>query len=249
MNEKFLLFKIIILIIAIFSLAMQSDIKKSKTTSHFRIRYEKSINDEEINYISTVVESVYSRYTRMFEVSLNRMTEVFIYQTPGRYRLESQSKLFEDGYYRAGRLYLVVSRNEIDREKLKYIIARIVVRMILEQIPSCPEWLAVGYSLVVGRDLESFGTPARVTVSQFSDLGEDYNRSITKTQLKELYSKIAVTMKFFLIRYGDHAVELMLKKFKTEDSINEVFEMSFNEKIEAIEKAWVDYLDSVAQGR
>jgi hypothetical protein len=39
----------------------------------------------------------------------------------------------------------------------------------------------------------------------------------------------------------------MLSKFKTEDSLSEIFEAAFNEKMEIIESEWVKYLEAAEQ--
>jgi hypothetical protein len=241
--------KVFLIGFALLSISMQMNLSRSKSTIHFRMQYEKGIQEDEIRYTGARLESTYAHYTKVFGISLTRTADIYIFKTIGRYRLESQSPILDDGYYRAGRLYLMIPTGDDDRESRKHSIARIVVRAILEQIPSCPEWLKVGYSFMAGRDLDRFGPPVRVNVAQFSDLGEDYNRSVSKKDVKELYAKIAATLQFFIERYGENVVVQMLQKFKTEDSLSEVFETSFNEKMEVIEDAWVKDLESAEQRR
>ena len=241
--------KVFLIAFAFLNISMQVNPTRTKSTAHFRMQYERGIQEDEIRYTGALLESTYTHYAKVFGISFRRTTEVIVFKTIGRYRMESQSLIFDDGHYRAGRLYIMIPIGEDKREERRHSIARIVARAILEQIPSCPEWLAVGYSLMVGGDLERFGPPVRVNVAQFSDLGEDYNRSVTKKDLKELHAKIAATLQFLIGRYGEHAVVQMLQKFKNEDSLQEVFEASFNEKMKVIEDAWVKYIDSAAQRR
>ena len=241
--------KILVAVFSIVFISMQVYTTREKSTLHFRIKYDRDITGNDIKYIGTVLESTYTRYSKIFDVSMNKTTEVFVFNAQGRFKMESQARVFNDGHYRAGRLYLMAPRDEADRGIIKHAIARVVVRMILDQIASCPAWLAEGYSLVAGGDLEMFGSPAHVTVAQFSDLGEDYNREVARTDVKELYAKISATMQFFIGRYGDHTVEQMLRNFKTEDSLREVFEKTFNENINVIEKAWVNFLNSAVRRR
>lgn len=241
--------KIFLVIFAFLNIAMQANLSRSKSTAHFRMQYEKGVTDADIRLIGENLESAYVKYSKLFGISFKRPADVHVFRTLGRYRMESQSPVFDDGSYRSGRLYLMVTANEEDIEAKKYSTARVVSRAILEHIPSCPEWLKVGYSLVAGRDLERFGPPVRVNVAQFSDLGEDYNRGVSKKDVKELYAKIAATVQFFIGRYGEHAVVQMFQKFKTEDSLSEVLESSVNEKMELIEEAWVKHLESAEQRR
>ncbi len=228
-------------------LGMQMKPYKTYTTSNFNLRYEKAIPTKEIEEISKIWESKYNHYRNYIGISFGGKSEIFILKTVGRFRAESQSSAFDDGDYRAGKFYLLYLGDPTHKENLSFVISRMIVKGLLEKIPTCPEWLAEAYSLYVENDLLSYGKPARVNIASLNDLAEDYNRASTKKDIKELYAKLAFTIQFMIDRYGNDRVVSMLKRFKSGKTLEEVFELSFNEKIQDTEKAWVTALRSTVR--
>jgi hypothetical protein len=234
--------RLTILVLAFIFLSMQMKVLQTHTTTNFKIRYDKNIPTKHIQEIGTSLETKYSHYRKIFNISFDNRVEVFVFNTVGRFKAESQSRIYGDGDYRSGTLYLVYPANQEGKLNLDDVISRIVVHAVLTKIPACPTWLAEAYSIYTGDNLLTFGEPARFNISSFNDLGEDYNRVVDKKDVKELYAKLAYTIHFLIHRYGDAKVLTMLRNFKNGRTVEEVFESSFNENISDIEKAWVKEL-------
>ncbi|MDI6767542.1 MAG: hypothetical protein QME52_12035 [Bacteroidota bacterium] len=234
--------RFILIMLAFMVLGMQIKPYKTYTTSNFNLRYEKTIPIKEIEEIGKICESKYNHYRNNLGTSLGSKSEIFILNTVGRFRAESQSRVFDDGDYRAGKFYLLYSGDPTHKENLPFVISRMIVKALLEKNPTCPEWLAEAYSLYAENDLLRYGKPARVNIASLNDLTEDYNRATSKKDIKELYAKLAFTIKFLVNRYGENKVEMMLKKFKSSSTLEEVFEASFNENFTEIERAWAKAL-------
>lgn len=232
---------------AFMMLGMQMKPYKTYTTSNFNLRHEKTIPIKEIEEIGKIWELKYNHYRNNLGISLSSKSEIFILNTVGRFRIESQSRAFDDGDYRAGKFYQLYSNDPVLKENLPFVISRMIVKALLEKNPTCPEWLAEAYSLYAENDLLHYGKPARVNIASLNDLTEDYNRANTKKDIKELYAKLAFTIQFIIDRYGNDRVVSMLKRFKSGKTLEEVFELSFNEKFEDTEKAWVKALRLTAR--
>ena len=239
-----MIFRFVILIFSSLMLSMQVSTLRTHTTVHFKIQYEKSISINDIRELGAMLEDKYSHYRNVFGLSSGNVTIVNVYNSIGRFRAESKTKIFDDGDFKSGKIYFAYPSNPGNQERLANIAARVVARSILDKISACPEWLKESFSLYAGNDLSRFGDPARFNIATFTDLGEDYNRASDPKDIKELFAKLASTVHFLVNRYGESKVELMLKNFKNGGSIEEAFELTFNEKLPEIERAWVKALQN-----
>ena len=237
-----MILKLIILTVALWVLPVQSQILKFYSTANFTVKYDKHISIKEIKQLGTSLESSYTHYKNIFGIAFNHRPEILIFGTVRSFRTESKSQIFQDGDFKDGKLYFAFPDNAEQKERFPYVISRVIARALLVNIPACPEWLVAAYSLYAGNNLTIVGDPARYNISSFSDLSEDYIRAQNVKDLKEIYAKLASTIRFMINRYGESRVESMLKKFSDGGTISEVFESSFNEKMPLIEKAWVKAL-------
>jgi hypothetical protein len=226
-------------------LGLQAGAFRTHTTSNFRIRYERSVPSENARLLGKALESAYAaQRKKLTGFTLGKVTDVQVFGAVGRFRAESQSKVFDDGDVRGGKLYFAVLPETTSGENLQQVAARLIAKCLLEKVITCPRWLAEGYSLYEGGDLERFGLPANTSISGFEDLAEEYSRLEVRQGAKELYAKLACTIKFFVDRYGEKKLESAIVKFRESASVEQVFESSFGEKYSDIEKAWVSALRS-----
>jgi hypothetical protein len=236
--------RISILLCSSIMLSMQINPYRTQLTAHFQIQYEKAIIANEIKEIGMMLEDKYSHFKNVFNISSVNRINVIVLNAVSRFKTESQSSIFDDGDFRSGKIYIVSPSGQNGQEKLRDAVTRVVAVACLEQISGCPQWLRDAYSLYVGNDLMKFGDPARFNIATFTDLGEDYNRASSIKDTKELYAKLALTIHFLVNRYGESKVELMLKNFKNGGSMEEVFSLTFNEKMADVEKIWVKVLQN-----
>ncbi len=236
--------RFMILLYSLLMLSMQMNFTRSHSTVHSKIHYENGISVKDIRELGVLLEEKYSHYKNIFGISSNTITEVSVFNSIGRFRTESQSRIFKDGDFKSGKIYIYYTHDQNQKDKLSDVVSRVTARAVLEKIPACPGWLTEAYSLYAGNDLARFGEPARFNIATFTDIGEDFNRASNTKDIKELYAKLAATIHFLVNRYGVSKVELMLRNFKNGGSIEEVFEISFNEKLPEIERAWIRALQT-----
>jgi len=236
--------RIAVLVLALLFMSMQAKVYRTYNTKNFSIHYEKRIGLEQIRSVGKLFESQYSDYRKRFGASLGARCDVYLLNSIGRFRNESQTRVFDDGDYRSGSFYLAYVPDSGSSEKLPGVICRIVSRAVLDKIIACPKWLAEGYSLYAGGDMLRFGRPADTNISGFEDVSEEYSRLDYKKNAREVYAKLAAAIDFLINRYGEKKVEAMLAKFSEGGEPEQVFEASFKEKYKDIEKAFILSLHS-----
>ena len=230
---------IIILLVSWSLLGGQFTPFQTYSTANFRIKYEKNIPLNDVRDVRDSLESGYNQLRKKLRLQLHHRVDVHIYNSFGRFVSESKTRAFNDGAFENGRIYLISLADLEKRGKLKNVIERVVARSVLDELKSCPQWLAEAYGLFAGNELSRFGQPARLNISSFADLSEDYSRAENENDVKEVYAKLAATIHFFVSRYGIQKVEAMFGEFKKEMALEDIFQKSFGETLEEIEKAWV----------
>jgi hypothetical protein len=211
---------------------------QSYASKNFSIHYEKTIPSAEMKGLAGLLEERLTLYENIFGVKNNGRIDVNVYAGIGRFRRESRSPVFDDGDCFEGTIYLVYRPLSANKEKVKSILSRVVAKKILEEIPWCPMWLTESYSLYAGNDLLRFGDPVQMTMVAFTDLNEEYSRVNELANPKELYAKLAATIRFLMDRYGERKVETVIKKFSGRGTMEQFFESVFNDRITEIEKEW-----------
>lgn len=229
---------------AVSTLSSQAKVVVRETTDNFRIRAEKSMPQPELKAIGKMLESTYAGYRKTYAISLPGKMDVYVLRDAQSFHSLSQSKAFADGDYRNGKLYLLRATTSARKKALPNALDRIVLRAMLDRIPGCPQWLAEAYSLYAGRDLEAYGTPARTQMSSFSDLSEDYFGAESKNEVREVYAKLAFTIKYLVGKYGEETIMGMIPKFRKGGTLDEVFESTLGAKVPAIEKDWIKAMRS-----
>lgn len=220
----------------------QSGIFQTHLTEHFAIRYEKNTRSDIIAALAATLEKSYTTHRKKLGISFERKIPVHVFNTLGRFKTESRTKVFTDGAYRDGKIFI---HNPLQLQRdgfLPDVAARTVARALIEEIRFCPAWLAEAYGLYAGNAMTQFGQPARFNLASFEDLAEDFNRSERDKDLRELYAKLAATIHFLVTRYSERKIERIFIEFKGGVMLKEVFERAFNEELPAIERAWLDAL-------
>ena len=230
------------------SLAGQTKGLASRTSTNYRLWYDKNVSAEDIKKLTKQLELAYAQYSGRLGVSFHKKVDVYGFSSPGRFRSESRSGVYDDGDIRDGKLYFNVGDVLKCDTALRDPVSRVVSEAILGEIKWCPKWLAEVYGIYAGKDIQRFGPPAASNSSSFSDLTEDYARAENPKDLVEVRAKLAATARFFIDRYGEGKVEKMFLQFKRPLTVDEAFEAAFGEKMPVIEKAWAAALKSPPKG-
>jgi hypothetical protein len=211
---------------------------QSYASKNFFIHYEKTIPSNEMKELAGLLEDQLIRYENIFGVKNHGRIDVNVYKGKGRFRQESHSRVFDDGDCFEETIYLVYQPLSANKEKMKSTLSRVVAKKVLEEIPWCPMWLSEAYTLYAGNELLRFGHPVQMTMIAFTDLNEEYSRVNELTNPKELYAKLAATIRFLLDKYGERKVETVIKKFSGRGTMEQFFESTFNDRMTDIEKEW-----------
>lgn len=233
---------VLILICAILFMGMQSSRTKVLKTEHFRLKYDKRIPDREAEAAGKVLESGLAKITARLKRPPRRSVDVMLYSSVSEIQKESKSSIFDDGIFQKGRIYLLTPSSIDDVKRYDRACLRVAARAVLADVPRCPAWYAEALSLQFSNDLTRFGLPARHNTASFSDLSEEYARSESLKDQREVFAKLASTAHFLVKTYGEEAVRASLGRFDPGATIEEVFERSFGQKCELIERAWVKAL-------
>ena len=220
----------------------------SRGTANFRFRYDRSVRAEDIRKIGKEMEAAYIDCSGRLGLSLHRKVDVYAFSSPGRFRTDSRSGVYDDAAIRDGKIYLSVGAVLKSDTSRSNPIARSVSEAILNELKWCPRWVAEIYGIYAGRDLSRFGSPAQLTASTFSDLSEDYARAVNSKDLTEVHAKLAATARFFVDRYGEKKLERLYLQFVRPATLDDAFEAAFGEKLPVIEKAWAAALRSPSKG-
>jgi hypothetical protein len=220
----------------------------TSTTATFRIQYDRTITASEIARLGKLLDKTYDLYRKKFGASDHRTIDVFALSSGNRVHTESRSKAFDDAVLREGRIYLDARAILRSDTAVHNPAARVVSESVLEALRGCPRWLIEVYGIYAGKEIDRFGSPARLTVSTFSDLTEDYLRAESADDLKEMNAKIAATARFLVDRYGEKKLEDLYSQFKGGKQLEDAFEAAFGEKMPDIEKAWAASLRSPPKG-
>jgi hypothetical protein len=214
------------------------------TTATFRIRYDRTLTAAEIGKLGVLLERTYDAYRNKSGLSGHRTIDVFALSSGNRVQTESRSKAFDDAIFRDGKIYLDARAVLRSDTNVHNPAARVVSESVLDALKGCPRWLIEVYGIYAGKEIDRFGSPARLTVSTFSDLNEDYLRAETANDLKEMNAKLAATARFLVDRYGEKKFEALYSQLKRGPRLEEAFEAAFGEKMPVIEKAWAASLRS-----
>ncbi len=231
-----------VLLLGLMFTLFQSSGQKSTATENFRIIYDRSVSSKEISPIGKSLEEEYSRQQKKLGMSFSRKIVVYVFNSEQRYKSQSKSLAFDDADAKSGKIYLslaVIKKRAEDRQN---ILARVVVKALLSEIPFSPPWLNDAYGLYAGQETGRFGDPARMNIASFGDLFEEYNRAERPRDVKEVYAKLGVTIDFLIDKYGEEKVKETFVEFKTGKAPETVFASVFGENIQAIEQAWVSAL-------
>lgn len=219
-----------------------------RTTTNFRLRYEKNLRADEIGKLGRRLERAYGDYRDRLGASFHKKVDVYVFASAGRYRSASRSSVYDDADFHDGKIYLDVRTVLKSDTAQRNPIARVVSQAILDEIKWCPKWLAEVYGIHAGKDLLRFGPPAQLTASSFSDLTEDYARAESQRDLREARAKLAATARFLIGRYGESKTERMFQQFRSPVTVDQAFEAAFGEKMPVIEKAWAAALRTPPKG-
>jgi len=233
--------RVIIALGAFLLLGMQSSYLQTYTTSFFRIKHEKSIPSTEVSAFGKMLETSYSKYKKVFAVTPSGRVDVMYYSSPQLIKRESRIPVFDDGVFAGGKIY-VATGYPLEGAKMQGMASRVAARCVLNQIKSCPLWLAECYSLHAGNELWRFGAPVRPSMLSFADLAEDYSRAESADEFREVYAKLGATASFFIDRYGETKFQNVFTQLKSGRMFEEALEGAFGEKIDVIEKAWAKAL-------
>ena len=212
---------------------------KSYTSEWFRIKYENRIPSREAKAAGTLLDTTAAAMSARLRVPLRRKFDVQLYSTSDRLKREFRTTMFNDGFYRGNKIYLVVPKPSNGDSSANDAVSRVVTTAILSQVQQCPAWLAEAYSFYAGNALTRFSQPSRPNLLTFHDLSEDFARAEGAEDRKEINAKLAATMSFLVERYGESKVEKVFAEFKDDASVEQVFESTFGEKISTIEQEWV----------
>jgi|SRR5467141_1129265 len=218
------------------------------TTPTFRIRYDRTITASEIEKLGKLLEKTYGVYRGKFGLSGHRTIEVYALSSGNRVHTESRSRAFDDAVFRDGRIYLDARAVLRSDTAVHNPAARVVSESVLDALKGCPRWLIEVYGIHAAKEIDRFGAPARLSVSTFSDLNEDYLRAESANDLREMNAKLAATARFLIDRYGEKKLEDLYSQFKRGVFLEDAFEAAFGEKISVIEKAWAASLRSPPKG-
>ena len=237
-------------IAAMFPVVLRGQPKKfvTLTTATFRIRYDRTLNAPEIEKLGKLLEKTYGAYRSKFGLSDHRTIEVYALSSGNRVHTESRSRAFDDAVFRDGTIYLDARAVLRSDTAVHNPAARVVSESVLDALKGCPRWLIEVYGIHAGKEVDRFGSPARLSVSTFSDLNEDYLRAETANDLREINAKLAATARFLIDRYGEKKLEDLYSQFKRGVSLEDAFEATFGEKMSVIEKAWAASLRSPPKG-
>src|SRR2546425_1556759 len=208
------------------------------TTATFRIRYDRTVPASEIEKLGKLLEKTYDAYRSKFGLSGNRTIEVYALGSGNRVHTESRSRAFDDAVFRDGKIYLDARTVLRSDTAVHNPAARVVSESVLDALKGCPRWLIEVYGIHAGKEIDRFGSPARLGVSTFSDLNEDFLRAETAHDLREMNAKLAATARFLIDRYGEKKLENLYSQFKRGVFLEDAFEAAFGEKMSVIEKAW-----------
>ena len=230
--------RFVFILLAILTLGMQVNYFQTYATAYFKIKYEKSVPLEDIKKLGEALEHQYADAVHRFGLSLNHRIDVYVYNSTVKFRADSRSLIFQDGAVKNGDIFLMSPKVLNREEKLQGVVARVVTRAVLDEVPLSPPWLRECYSLYAGGDLASFGLPARFKAMGFSDLSEEFSTVQREKDVREIYAKLAVTADFLVNRYGEEKVEALFTNFYAGMTLDEAIENSLAEKIDVVEKAW-----------
>src|SRR5438046_1332781 len=132
------------------SLAGQSKGLASRTSPNYRLRYDKNVSAEEIKKLGKQLELACAMYTGRLGASFPRKVDVYCFSSPGRFRSESRSGVYDDGDIRDGKLYFNVDVVLKCDTALRDPVSRVVSEAILGEIKWCPKWLAEVYGIYAG---------------------------------------------------------------------------------------------------
>lgn len=239
--KKIIVFVLMIIFVNIifgFQSKSQFDSFKSK---NFLIKYERGISNSAVKSIASDLELQFKEWTKRINLALNKLpVEVRIYKTEKKYFQKSQSIMKEEGTYSNGIIFLS-PLSKLDEKGMRInIVSRIVVLSILSAANDngCPRWLSEAYGIYAGGDLEKYGTPPMFRGTGLLDFQQEMNQAKREKDLVYVYSKLSEVMKFMLNRYSKQKVDSLFTRFDGIKSLEQVFEETFGEKYDIIEKAW-----------
>ena len=229
------------------SFAIQKASSQKAPPQNFRIRHDRNVSKSDVRAMDKLLESQYAGLRKRLNLSFHNKADVIVCNTLNRFRAESHSYVFDDAAYRDGKIYICLETFSSKPQDMQSAITRTTARALLDEVPGCPRWYAECYSISQSGEFTRFGQPARLTVSSFSDLSEDYTHFERAEDAREVYAKLGYTAHFLIDRYGEKKIDLLFPHFQRGESYEEAFESVFGEKIGVIEQAWVASLHTPLQ--
>src|SRR5260221_2913514 len=138
------------------SLAGQTKGLASRTSTNYRLWYDKNVSAEDIKKLTKQLELAYAQYSGRLGVSFHKKVDVYGFSSPGRFRSESRSGVYDDGDIRDGKLYFNVGDVLKCDTALRDPVSRVISEAILGEIKWCPKWLAEVYGIYAGKDIQRF---------------------------------------------------------------------------------------------
>lgn len=215
------------------------ELLKSK---NFIIKYEQGISQSQIKPVMSDLEIQFKNWNKrlgLVPIKAGEI-EVRIYKNENRYFRESGSLLKEEGFYSKGIIHLATPSTLDKKGNRMNVLSRVVALSLLSTANDngCPTWLTEAYGIYAGGDLGKYGTPLQVRSSNFRDMQQEFTQVRKEKEMTNLYAKLAEVMKFLIDRYGTQKVDSLFSYFDGIKTFEQVFEQTFSEKYDKIEKAW-----------
>lgn len=216
-------------------------------TVHFNVRYQRGVIEEDAKKVADYLQADYQYLSKKLGVDLKRSLEVRIYDSVGKFVMETRvNKPWRGGIYQRRVLSLQPVEALVMRDLFEQTLSYELVHAVLDDVSrmGCPMWLREAFAVYHSGEMANLAEPYGVRVSHFSDLQQDIQEYPDPPQRNDVHYVLGKTMKFFVDRFGEGKAFRIFSAYDGYSSTEKVFQKVFQQEYSVIEKDWARYVGS-----
>ncbi len=227
------------------AVSQAQDVYASISTTHFDIKYQRSVAEADVRKVATYLQDDYRYITDKLGFDLPKKLEVRMYESKGKFKYEASTMSdWRDVLYSKNILHIGPVKDIVSRKNFQQNLTFEFVLAFLEPLgdKGCPRWLREALAVYQSGEASSLTPPMGGRLVSFGDLEQDIQEFPNPPQRDDVHYILDRTMRFFIDKYGEKKAFSMFKEFKTTFSIEGVFKKRLGDDFPTVEKAWAAYI-------
>lgn len=237
------LFKVILVILLVYNITHPMQNTKQFNLINkksYKILYDREFDAAEIQKFSHDLDSAFMYWKAKLSVKQKGKIEFIIYKSERSYKHKSGVKFNISVYRSRGIVHISPKAIEYRNKNYSSYLTQAVISGLLKDVnkKGCPEWLSDAFAFYISK-LDEVETQGYIdTQLNIRDFQQEYSQLKREAQYRMFIVRAFSFLNYLETKYGGEKIYLLFRTFDGKRTDEEVFEIVFGEKFDAIEKGW-----------